>query len=61
MELANKQWKQSSTEQHENFMKTAMKPSSEKVISFFKSILKSQPNPPCLEKKENQTSEKPNA
>ena len=51
MELANKQWKQSSTEQHENFMKTAMKPSSEKVISFFKSILKSQPNPPCLEGK----------
>ena len=61
MEFANKQWKQSSKEQRENFMKTAMKPSSEKVTSFFKPILESQPNPLCSDKKENQASEKPNA
>ena len=58
MEFANKQWKQSSKE---NFMKTAMKPSSEKVTSFFEPISKSQPNPSCPDKKENQASEKPNA
>ena len=47
-------------EQHENLMKTAMKPSSEK-FSFFKLISKSQPNPSCSDKKDNQASEKPNA
>ena len=60
MEIANKQWKQSSKEQRENFMKIAMKPSSEKVTSFFKPISKSQPNPSCSDKKENQDSEKSN-
>ena len=47
--------------QRENFIKTAMKPSSEKVTSSFKSISKSQPNPLCSDKEENQASEKPNA
>ena len=61
MEFANKQWKQSSKEQRENFMKTAMKPISEKVTSLFKPISKSQPNPSCSDKKENRASEKPNA
>ena len=60
MEFANKQWKQSSKEQREHFMKIAMKPSSEKVTSFFKPISKSQPNPSCSDKKENQDSEKSN-
>ena len=60
MEFANKQWKQSSKEQRENFMKTVMKPSSEKVTYFLKPISKSQPNPSCSDKKENQASEKPN-
>ena len=41
-------------------MKTSMKPSSEKVTSFFKPISKSQPNPSCSDKKENQDSEKSN-
>ena len=61
MEFTNKQWKQSSKEQCENFMKTAMKPSSEKVTFFFKPISKSQPNPLYSDKKENQNSEKSNA
>ena len=61
MEFANKQWKQSSKEKRENFMKTAMKPSSEKVTSFFKPFSKFQPNPSGSEKKENQASEKPSA
>ena len=42
-------------------MKTAMKPSSEKVTSFFKPFSKFQPNPSGSEKKENQASEKPSA
>ena len=60
MEFANKYQKQSSKEQWENFMKATMKPSSEKVTSFFKPISNSQPNPLCSDKKENQASEKPN-
>ena len=41
-------------------MKATMKPSSEKVTSFFKPISNSQPNPLCSDKNENQASEKPN-
>ena len=42
-------------------MKTAMKPSNEKVTSFLKPISKSEPNPSCSDKKENQASENSNS
>ena len=43
------------------FYESSDETSSEKVTSFFKPISKSQPNPSCSDKKENQASEKPNA
>ena len=42
------------------FYESSDETSSEKVTSFFKPISKSQPNPSCSDKKENQASEKSN-